>query len=119
MPDETMSPAALERLREWGGDHLVRQMIRLFLESWPERRRQVEACLHPGGDLDATERGAHSLKSGAANVGAMRVSALADRLERAAETGDAEGAAPVARELLAALDEAEPLLRTIMEDIEE
>lgn len=119
MSDEIVSMAALDRLREWGGGKLVRQMIRLFLENAGERRRQVAAGLSPEGDLELTERGAHSLKSGAANVGAVKVSALAAQLEDAAEARDRERCAPLARELETALDEVEPLLWEIREGMDE
>lgn len=114
MPEEVLSPAALDRLREWGGDKLVHQMIRLFLENAHERRRQVAAGLGGDLDLEVVERAAHSLKSGAANVGAMKVSAVATALEDAAEAGDEARCAELAVELDATLDEAEPLLRRIM-----
>lgn len=118
MSEQPLSPAALDRLREWGGDKLAHQMIRLFIENAGERRRQVAAGLSPDGDLDLTERGAHSLKSGAANVGAVRVVAAAAALEDAALAGDRARCEQLARELEAALDEAEPLLRDIMDGSE-
>jgi HPt (histidine-containing phosphotransfer) domain-containing protein len=119
MPDEPLSTPALERLREWGGEKLLRQMVRLFLENAGERRRQVAEGLAPGGDLLETERGAHSLKSGAANVGAARVSAAAALLEEAAEARDRARCRPLAEELEAAFREAEPHLRKLMQGRDE
>ncbi|MEQ9397844.1 MAG: Hpt domain-containing protein [Longimicrobiales bacterium] len=83
-----LDPAALERLREWGGDKLVGQMIRLFLENSQERMTQIRAGVD--GDLDEAERGAHSLKSSAANVGAQSVRTIAAEMERVCGEQDAE-----------------------------
>ncbi|MGD8729512.1 MAG: Hpt domain-containing protein, partial [Gemmatimonadota bacterium] len=55
-----------------------------------------------GEDLEEAERGAHSLKSSAANIGAELLRTLATRLESAALDGDADGA----RDLLPGLETA-------------
>ena len=68
-----IDPQAHARLEEWGGAGLVTQMIRLFLENAPTRLDQVRKGLSEGGLAEA-ERGVHSLKSSAANVGAVVVS---------------------------------------------
>ena len=93
--------AALNRLEEWGGGDLIRQMVRLFLENAPNRLEQIRTC-RDGDDMDQPERGAHSLKSSAANVGAERVREIAQEIEGAASDKDAERV----RELLPVLEEA-------------
>lgn len=75
------------RLEGWGGRKLVQQMIRLFLENSPERMDQIRKGL-ASDNADSALRGAHSLKSTAANLGAMRLSGLAKRAEDAADDGD-------------------------------
>ncbi len=85
-----LDPAAVVRLQRLGGDKLLRQMIRLYLENCQERLAQIDSGLTDGGDLEETKRGAHSLKSSAANVGALRVSEAARELEAAAGGGDRE-----------------------------
>ena len=75
-----IDPQAQARLQEWGGPELLVQMIRLFLENAPERLEQVRKGIADGSLKDA-ERGVHSLKSSAANVGAARVSRLAAAME--------------------------------------
>ena len=82
---------ALDRLQEWGGPKLVSEMIRLFLENSPERLGQMRLGFDQG-ELKAVERAAHSLKSTAANVGALDVSRLAERMEDLAEAGEEEEA---------------------------
>lgn len=84
---EILETSALDRLKEWGGDKLLGQMIRLFLENAPGRMAQIRAGID-GGDVKESEKGAHSLKSSAANVGAMKVRAIAADMERAAADGD-------------------------------
>ncbi|TVR62661.1 MAG: Hpt domain-containing protein [Gemmatimonadales bacterium] len=78
-----LDPAALDRLREWGGDALLGRMVSLFLELGPERVGSLSGALSDG-DLELLERTAHSLKSSSGNVGALRLSAAAAELESAA-----------------------------------
>lgn len=74
---------ALERLKEWGGDKLAAQMVRLFLKNSGVRMDQIRTGVEQE-DADEAERGAHSLKSSAANVGAEALRRLATRIEAAA-----------------------------------
>jgi len=85
---DILDQSALARLREWGGDKLLAQMIRLFLENAPSRMEQIRSGLS-GGDIKESEKGAHSLKSSSANVGAHHVRAIAADMERVAGGGDA------------------------------
>ena len=101
----SVDPAALERLHEWGGEELVTKMVQLFLENAPERGRQIRSGVE-SGDLKGVERGAHSLKSSAANLGAESVRSLARVMEEQAERGHAEGLDSLLERLEAALDHA-------------
>jgi len=98
---EILDPKAMERLREWGGDKLVSQMVELFLANSPARMDEIRSGLE-SGDAKETERGAHSLKSSSANLGATEVRRLALEMEGAASQGDLGAAL----ELLSALEEA-------------
>ena len=92
-PDgDTIDPQAQARLQEWGGPKLLTQMVRLFLENAPVRLEQVRKGLAEGSLKDA-ERGVHSLKSSAANVGAVQLSKLAAHMENLAAGGDSAGVA--------------------------
>lgn len=106
---EIIDPRALARLEEWGGPRLLTQMIRLFLENAPQRVEQVRKGLEEGSLKDA-ERGVHSLKSSAANVGAVRLSRVAAEMEEAALSGDAEAVAGQLSRLEAELVSARDLL---------
>lgn len=84
-----IDPAALKRLEDWGGTKLSHEIVRLFLENGPTRVDQIRGAMD-GEDLDVPERGAHSLKSSAANVGAKQLQEVAGELEAAASSGDLE-----------------------------
>ena len=109
--------AALDRLVEWGGDKLLRQMLRLFLENSRVRLDAMREALPDGGDLDEVHRGAHSLKSSAANVGAMEMSGIAAQLEATADSGDRAGSAVLFAELTRAYEVAEVRLQSVLEGV--
>ena len=96
-----IDPAALERLEEWGGPGLSKEIVQLFLDHGPVRMDQIRGAMD-GEDLEAPERGAHSLKSSAANVGAHHVHKAASEVELAASGGDLKRV----RELIPNLEEA-------------
>ncbi|MDT8368049.1 MAG: Hpt domain-containing protein [Longimicrobiales bacterium] len=111
--------AALDRLREWGGDNLVDQMVRLYIENARSRLEQIDAGLSGEGEMRVAEMAAHSLKSSAANVGAMRVSAQSALIEDAAASGDID-AVRTLRDLLAReIADAEREIRTLVPESEE
>ena len=107
-----IDPDALMRLREWGGSKLLAEMVRLFLENSSERLGQLGKGF-ADGDLRTVERAAHSLKSSAANVGAMEVSRVSQQIEAAAEGGDTDTARKLFDALVPAHEEACQRLREI------
>ena len=109
----TIDPAALDRLREWGGEKLLREMLRLFLDNSPVRMEQIRAGL-AGGKAGEVEQGAHSLKSSAANLGAHTLRDLCAEMEGRAHDGDVEGV----RALAARLEDAYASARARLETIE-
>lgn len=100
-----IDPQALERLKEWGGDKLAGQMVRLFLKNTGSRMDQIRSGV-AGGDLDEAERGAHSLKSSAANIGAESLRTMATRMESAALDSNIEDARTLLPQLESAFAEA-------------
>ncbi len=112
-----LDPAAVVRLQRLGGDKLLRQMVRLYLENSRERLAQIDAGLAEDGDLDDARRGAHSLKSSAANVGALRVSEAASELEAAAGKGDGARCRTVRPVLVEASRVAEDRLEALVEEL--
>ncbi len=96
-----VDPEALDRLREWGGDKLMTQMVGLFLANSGSRMDQIRAGAD-GGDVAEAEKGSHSLKSSAANVGVGEVRRIAAEIEAVAVERDIEAV----RELLPGLEQA-------------
>lgn len=95
---QVLDPKALDRLREWGGEKLLSEMVRLFLENAPQRMDQIRQGVGEGSLADG-ERGAHSLKSSAANLGAERLRALAAEAEQAASDENKDGVITLLPEL--------------------
>ncbi len=114
MDPTIINPEAIQRLEEWGGADLVEQMVRLFLQNSPERMEQIRAVFRedPG---TVPERGSHSLKSSAANVGADRVREVAGRIELAASDGDFDQVRVLVPELEGVYDEAIQELGSILQ----
>lgn len=104
----------MERLKEWGGPELQKKMVDLFLTHAAERLDQIRQGI-AGGAAEEAERGAHTLKSSAGNVGARKVQTLAQDAESLAEAGkldDLRGLLPsLEREFQIACD----VLRTMVE----
>ncbi len=109
---QIIDPQALDRLREWGGDKLAGQMVRLFLKNSGARMDQIRAGV-TGADLKEAERGAHSLKSSAANIGAELLRTLATRMESAALDESVEKASSLLPDLEAAYGDAMRELTTL------
>ncbi|MBW3533792.1 MAG: Hpt domain-containing protein [Gemmatimonadetes bacterium] len=116
LPD--LDTSALDRLQQWGGTKLLSQMVRLFLDNSPARLDQIRIGLQEGLVGDA-ERGAHSLKSSAANVGATVVSRLAAEMEDLAGRGDMAGMEALRAGLEAAMERVRERLESVLEQMSE
>lgn len=110
--------AALVRLEGLGGDKLVAQMARLYLENAAERLRQIDTGLAEDGDLKDAESGAHSLKSSAANVGAMQVNSICATMEGAAARGERDRVAELRGRLARAVEESRIRLNELVEGLD-
>jgi HPt (histidine-containing phosphotransfer) domain-containing protein len=115
---QIIDPQALERLREWGGEKLAGQMVRLFLKNSGTRMDQIRAGV-ANSDLQETERGAHSLKSSAANIGAETLRTMATRMESAALDESVDDARSLLPELESAYASAMKELATIEQGLAE
>ena len=91
----------LKRLEKWGGPSLSSEIVQLFLDNVPKRVEQIRGAMD-NGDLTEPERGAHSLKSSAANVGAQHLQKISSELELAALQGELQRV----RDLLPKLEQA-------------
>ena len=86
--DRAIDPQVIQGLRELGGEdepELLAELIEIFLEDAPKRMKDItEGLAH--GDLARIERGAHTLKSSSANIGALGLSDLCRRIVECART---------------------------------
>lgn len=86
--DPHFDPAALARLVRFGGLKLLGGMVEIFRDSAPERVQQMRAGL-AAGDPALLRLALHSLKSSAAQLGALHLSGLSRAGEELATRGDA------------------------------
>ena len=92
--DTRLDPAALEQLRQLGGDEFLADLAATFLGEAPP----LLAALR-GSEVDEVRRAAHTLKSNGATFGATRLSELCRQLEEQAKTGDLTGAPALADQI--------------------
>jgi HPt (histidine-containing phosphotransfer) domain-containing protein len=84
--EQEINDKAKQWIEEYGEDFLV-ELIEVYLEDTPNRVAQMHQAFQ-GGDADTLIREAHTLKSSSANLGAMRLSALAKQMELAGRSGN-------------------------------
>lgn len=85
-----VDPTVLARVREMMGEKgatLVRDLTELFLKNSPLLLDQLGAAL-AAGDAETVRRTAHTLRSPAAQMGAMHLAALCQSLEAQGRQGD-------------------------------
>ena len=102
---DTACIEALQALDPRGADGLVPRMVDLFLEAAQRHIETIRA--HTTGDRESVQRAAHCLKSSAAQVGAMRISALAAQFEAGMREGQSEALESLLARLETAVSEAE------------
>jgi CheY-like chemotaxis protein/HPt (histidine-containing phosphotransfer) domain-containing protein len=107
----------LTALRDAIGDDFT-DVVAVFLDSAAEIVVALNAACERG-EPDAVYRHAHTLKSSAANVGAMALSALARRIELHAKAGAMPAAQSAAAELETELARVKPLLRQTAAEAQE
>jgi two-component system, NarL family, sensor histidine kinase BarA len=105
-----LDPIYLQDLAESGGEPLVRDIIRTFLETVPPRLTTLRTALGLG-DHPAAGRAAHSIVSSAAMVGLTEVREAARAIELLAAQG---GPVPPAR--MTALDQALAEAPTLLDE---
>jgi HPt (histidine-containing phosphotransfer) domain-containing protein len=89
---DAIDPTVIQGLRDLGGDDepgLVLELIDIFLEDAPQRMKDITEGL-ASGDLGRVERGAHTLKSSSANIGALKLSDLCRRIVESSRTNHPE-----------------------------
>lgn len=89
--DREISNKAKEWIEEYGEEFLV-ELIDAYLEDAPNRVARLREEFN-GGNMAIVIHEAHTLKSSSANIGAMRLSALAKQMEISGRNGKFEGMA--------------------------
>lgn len=87
-----LESAALDRLRGFGGDKLVRGMIELFIKNAPGKAAEAREALDCG-DSGALRSALHGLKSSAGQLGAVTVHQACIAGEELASRGELDGCA--------------------------
>jgi histidine phosphotransfer protein HptB len=83
-----IDPQAIENLRALNpgdNDDFLREIAGIFLEDTPQRIAELDQSL-AAGDLPKFTRAAHSIKGSSANLGAMALRAVAEKLEHQCRT---------------------------------
>lgn len=73
-------------LYDMGGTDLVQKVLQLFFDNMPPELQKIKTAM-VANDMDTVRHAAHSIKSAAANVGAIQLSKLALAVEHAARDG--------------------------------
>ncbi|MGZ6256314.1 MAG: Hpt domain-containing protein [Candidatus Limnocylindria bacterium] len=92
MPDvepPVLDEAILAELRATTGDDdgFVRELVETYLADVPAQLEAIATAIE-AGDAASLVRPAHTLKSSSATVGALRLAAIARRLEMAGRAGE-------------------------------
>ena len=87
----SLDDAALENLRELGGDEFLGEVIDAFLGDAPNLLATLRGSLD-SGNTEELRRAAHTLKSNGATLGAEKFAELCRTLEHRAKEGELDGA---------------------------
>ncbi len=91
-----IDPQAIENLRALNpgdNDEFLREIVGIFLEDTPLRIDELQQGLR-AGDVPKFTRAAHSIKGSSANLGAIALRSVAERLEHDSRTGGLAGVGP-------------------------
>lgn len=111
-----IDPQAIENLRSLNpddNDEFLREITGIFLEDTPLRIAELEQSL-AAGDTAKFTRAAHSIKGSSANLGAMALRAVAEKLEHQSRTDGLAGAVPLVAEIKAEFLRAQAELTTLI-----
>ena len=86
-----------------GDADFLDELLKTFLDNAPQRVAALEQAI-ASGSVPEVRLITHTIRGAAANLGASRLQAAADELERAAEAGDLSGADRMAAAIRAELD---------------
>src|SRR5207244_5442871 len=99
-------------IRLGNDSQLIRELVDLFLSSYPGRLEELKQSVAEG-DARRTEFLAHSLKSSVGNFSAWAAFHAAERLEVLAKNSEMESATAACVELEQAIERLKPVLSTL------
>ncbi len=79
--EDPLDRATLEGLRELGGSELITELGEAFSSVTPPQLANLRVAVE-GGDAEAVERIAHTLKGSSANMGARRMAGICEELQK-------------------------------------
>jgi HPt (histidine-containing phosphotransfer) domain-containing protein len=106
---DALSQDALERLNKLGGPAFLCKMIDLFLNFGAGKVKEARAAFGRN-DFDGLGKAAHSLKSSAANVGALCVEQIATTIEQQVRSGKIDTLGDAVDKLEFEFEKVRPLL---------
>lgn len=86
--DTLIDPQAIENLRSLNpgdNDEFLREIVAIYMEDTPVRIAELDQSL-AAADVPKFTRAAHSVKGSSANLGAIGVRAIAEKLEHQAQS---------------------------------
>jgi HPt (histidine-containing phosphotransfer) domain-containing protein len=101
--DDRWDELALDRLRRFGGDGLVREMLSLFIAQVPLRLSAARDGI-ARGDANGVRQAAHAMRSSCAQLGAARMAEIATALDERASDGALDDAPAMIEELARQFD---------------
>jgi histidine phosphotransfer protein HptB len=117
MPDpKIIDPEAIETLKELNPDDqgaFLREIVGIYIEDTPRRLQDLRASL-ASGDLALFTRTAHTIKGSSANVGAVALAGVAERLEAMSRKEGLGGVAGLVADCEAQFARAEAELRSLL-----
>jgi histidine phosphotransfer protein HptB len=111
-----IDPQAIENLRALNpgdNDEFLREIAGIFLEDTPQRIAELDQSL-AAGDIPKFTRAAHSIKGSSANLGAVGLRAVAEKLEHQSRTEGLGNVTALLAELRIEYDRAETELNKLI-----
>ena len=111
-----IDPQAIDNLRSLNpgdNDEFLREIAGIFLEDTPQRIAELSQSL-VAGDAPKFTRAAHSIKGSSANLGAMALRAVAEKLEHQSRSEGLGAVAPLVESIKTEFARAEAELRKVV-----
>ena len=105
--------ANLRSLNPGDNDEFLSEIVNIFLADTPLRIDELEQSLS-AGDVPKFARSAHSIKGSSANLGAMSLRAVAEKLEHQSRKEGLAGVTPLLGEIKAQFDLARVELEKLL-----